>query len=428
MSAYANPFRHQLPAYSPVTARALAAGLQAGLVAAAGVGTDPRELLRRHLEEAYAARRVLLLGSGTQALTLALEVARFGGEDGEAPVALPAYSCFDVATAAVGAGVPVRFYDLDPETLGPDPESLERVLSQGARTVVLAPLFGVPLDRELLDPLLQRWAPLVVEDAAQAHGARWQGEPLGAGGDLVVLSFGRGKGWTGGGGGALLARSASAVEALSRAGRPDAGDLVPAGVGRGVGALLRATALWAMARPDVYRVPCAMPWLGLGETHYRAPEPPASMPAIAAAVLWAARHAAADEAMVRRRHGRELAALLEERGAVGFVRVPPRGTAGYLRFPLRVPGGLAGLADPERGRFLGAEDAYPRILPELPPRAGKVLGTKPAASEGEATEWPGAEALVRELVTFPTHSRTRSWERRELVSLVPVTGGVSAAS
>ena len=129
---------------------------------------------------------------------------------GERPtVALPAFSCFDVAAAAVRFGRPVRFYDVDPATLGPDPESLRRAVAAGARVVVAASAFGVPVDWELVGHALSGSDALVIEDAAQGHGGRWAGARLGAHGRLGVLSFGRGKGWTGGTGGALLVRDAA---------------------------------------------------------------------------------------------------------------------------------------------------------------------------------------------------------------------------
>ncbi|MET0399208.1 MAG: DegT/DnrJ/EryC1/StrS family aminotransferase, partial [Longimicrobiaceae bacterium] len=208
------PLRHQLAVYSPVSLRA--GGRAAG--DALLRGADPRAPLLAELLRDYAAGSGALCGSGTQALQLALVEARRRG--GDAPVALPAFSCYDVAAAAVGAGVRVALYDVDPGTLAPDPESLERVLAAGARTVVAGPLYGVPLEWDTLRGAAGRHGALLVEDAAQGHGASWHGRPLGSLGDLSVLSFGRGKGWTGGRGGALLARGGGAARAAARPAPP----------------------------------------------------------------------------------------------------------------------------------------------------------------------------------------------------------------
>src|SRR6266550_976971 len=194
--------RHQLAAYSPVTA---AASLRAA-AQTLHLGDDPRPRLRALLQREYDSRSVVLCGSGTQALTIAIREAR-RRVDPASPVALPAYSCFDVASAAVGADVRVSFYDLDPDTLGPDLSSLERVFRSGAGTAVIAPLYGLPIDWVPLAALAREYGAILIEDAAQGHGARWDGRPLGTLGDISTLSFGRGKGWTGGNGGALLTRN-----------------------------------------------------------------------------------------------------------------------------------------------------------------------------------------------------------------------------
>ena len=77
-------------------------------------------------------------------------------------------------------------------------ESLERALKRGAGVVVVAPLCGIPVDWDRVGRCLAPYGALAVEDAAQGHGAEWRGLPLGGLGTLSVLSFARGKGWTGG--------------------------------------------------------------------------------------------------------------------------------------------------------------------------------------------------------------------------------------
>ncbi|HEX8362305.1 MAG TPA: hypothetical protein VF613_19460, partial [Longimicrobium sp.] len=83
---------------------------------------------------------------------------------------------------------------------------------------------------------------------------------------------------------------------------------------------------------------------------------------------------------------------------------------GYLRLPLRIAGGLGALRDPARARRLGAAPGYPTPLAELPALHGRLTGPE--------RHWPGAAALARDLVTFPTHSRVTPAERAELLSLL----------
>ena len=422
MPGLANPFRHQLPARSPLPPGALLQALGRAMGGLVSARDDPRDDLVHLLRQEYGVAGAVLTGSGTQALTLALANAQrlLDGPPRGVGVALPAYSCFDVASAAVGAGLPVRFYDLDPRTLAPDPDSLEEALRGNARIAVVAPLFGIPIDLEALAPLLDAHGAVTVEDAAQGHGARLRGAPLGCRGHLGVLSFGRGKGWTGGaGGGALLLRDEEVIRTLP-SGTPEGSRESwpgPVGGSASIRSFAMAGALLALARPSVYRIPRSLPFLGLGETHYREPQEPAGMARSAATLLLAAQARAREEAGVRRRIGEQYRRVLADASHSGLVDVPGGATAGYLRFPLRIPGGMEGFVSPRRARLLGAAPGYPKALPHLPQIA-------PLLMEGEASRrWPGAAELVDCLVTLPTHGATRRSERRELLTLMVRGGG-----
>ncbi len=189
--------RHQLPAYSPISARGIAAALL--------TSRDANQQLLSLLASQFEAAAVVLCSSGTHALQLVLDAARrrLGAET---TVALPAFTCYDVATAAVAGRQPVVLYDIDPDTLAPDLDSVRAALRAGARIIVASPLYGIPVPWEPLADLAKEFGAIVIEDAAQGQGALWNGRPVGSLGELSVISFGRGKGWTGGGGGAVLMR------------------------------------------------------------------------------------------------------------------------------------------------------------------------------------------------------------------------------
>jgi len=385
--------RHQLPVHSPLGAGALLRSL------APGTGAGACAALQRELADSYRADAVVLCGSGTQALQLALAAAAVE------EVALPAFTCYEVASAAVGARVRVRLYDVDPDTLSPDAASLENALRAGAGAVVVAPLYGVPVAWSELEALATAHGALLIEDAAQGHGGSWRGARLGSLGPASVVSFGRGKGWTGSGGGALLLRR-SATRLLEHAGlrsvRATAGS-------RGARPLLMAAAQWAMARPSIYRVPLSLPGLGVGETHYHPPRDPVPMPPAAAVLARATRAEAEAEATRRHENALRLLATLAASPAVETIRLPAGGVGGYLRLPLRLAQGLDSFPAPERALRLGVGRSYPTTLAELPALARLLAG--PARI-------PGAQALARELVTLPTHSRISERERAELLRLL----------
>jgi perosamine synthetase len=394
-------FRHQLPVHSPLPMGAVLPAVAAWL----RPGADPRLRLAEELRAHYGANACVPCGSGTQALQLALRLALRGVES-DARVALPAFSCYDLAAAAVHAGQPVLLYDLDPDTLAPDPDALERTLRAGARVVVAAPLYGMPLDWQALRTQCDAHGALLIEDAAQGAGADWQGRPLGAWGDLSVLSFGRGKGWTGGRGGALLLRGGFA-DALMEA-QP-----APGGAHAEASALAGAAAQNLLGRPALYGVPMSIPWLRLGETVYHPPRPVVTLPRAAAAMLLATRGAAEREAGARRHNAAVLLAGLEPRQGVRTVQPLPGGEPGYLRLPLRLDAGLAGFADPGAALRLGIAPSYPQPLSALPP-----LRTLLA----DRTDLPGSLELARTLITLPTHSLLTRGERAEVLRLVNTYG------
>jgi dTDP-4-amino-4,6-dideoxygalactose transaminase len=388
--------RHQLPAYSPVSAKAALLAARHLL----DLGDDPRPMLQALLQREYDAHTVLLCGSGTQALTIAIQEAS-RRVDSEAPIALPAFSCFDVASAAVGANARVSLYDLDPATLGPDLESVERVLRAGAGVVVVAPIYGIPVDWQALALLAARYDAVLVEDAAQGHGAVWRGKPLGTLGDIATLSFGRGKGWTGGSGGAVLMRDSADSSPI---------DLSEPPFSRRAAVTIGVVAQWAVARPAVYRIPLSIPMLRLGQTTYLAPRPIKSMTRSAAAALVATHRVSQMEAQARQANAAQLLAAIAENSAARAIPVQSDGTAGYLRLPVRLAKGMAGLRDQQAALGLGVAPSYPKSLAEIPQLAARLTGP--------GSVWVGTQTLVKELLTLPAHSQLTSREITRLGAIV----------
>ncbi len=413
-------WRIRPPAHSP---------LEVGALLQASLGGSRRDVarLRGWLRERYAAEEVLPCGSGTEALRLAIEVAvdRLGGAAyrGDRPVVgLPAYSCWDLATAALGAGAAMRFYDLDPERLTPAEDGFGSVLDSGVRIMVVAPLWGVPVAWDRLREMADARGALLIEDAAQGIGASWERRPVGAHGELSVLSFGRGKGWTGGGGGALLARG-GAAEALR--GRMAGGGVSPAGGWAGVRAGVASWLQWGLTPPSLYAVPARIPALGLGETRWKSPSPVRVIPRFSARLALGTGQAALEAAEARRERARELLRTLAApggNGGSGIVPIRPvtGGTPGWLRLPVLLRGGLGQGELAERARREGIAGGYPAILPDLPTvvpalaeeraRFGSPGELHPGSGGGEEDAFgkggggfPGARRLVEELVTLPVH-------------------------
>jgi len=396
-------WHQQLPVYSPMTLSSIMLASRHAL----RFKPDPRPDLETCLRQEYDAGDVVLCSGGTEALQFALSEA--SQIHGRPPVvALPAYSCFDLATAAVGAGARVWIYDVDPKTLAPDLDSLERALKGGARIVVVSPLFGVPVNWAAVEECVNPYGGVVIEDAAQGHGATWRGRLVGSLGSVSVLSFGRGKGWSGCRGGALLVRGQVLPGVSGHLAGREPGLISEGGIG------VRALAQWGLGRSLIYGLPASIPWLGLGDTRYREPASPRPVTRMAASLLNHTRESAIGEASVRRARAEYLLERIRLGPRVQTVTADPEGEIGYLRLPLRLAKGLAGFREPRQAIRLGVAAGYPASLAELPQLRARIVNSN--------ERLPGGRELVRQLVTLPTHSRCAQVERDLLVRLINTYG------
>ena len=126
------------------------------------------------------------VGNGTDALQLALRAAGIGPGD---EVVVPALTAAFTAFAVSMAGATPVFADVDPERYTLDPAAFEAAITP--RTAAVAPvhLYGCPGDMQAIVPIARRHSLFVLEDAAQAHGARTQGRRAGGLGDVAAFSF-----------------------------------------------------------------------------------------------------------------------------------------------------------------------------------------------------------------------------------------------
>lgn len=130
------------------------------------------------------------LANGLDALILALRALDIGSGD-EVIVPSNTYIATWLAVTAVGARpVPV---EPDPATHNIDPARIAAAITTATRAILPVHLYGQPADLEPILALARQYGLAVIEDAAQAHGARYKGRRIGAHGDVVCWSFYPGK-------------------------------------------------------------------------------------------------------------------------------------------------------------------------------------------------------------------------------------------
>ena len=139
--------------------------------------------------------------NGTVALKLALIAAGVGPGD---EVIVPGYTFIATATAALELGAIPIFADVDPHTYTLDPDSVAACVTPRTRAIMPVHLGGCPADMDGLLAVAQRHGLAVVEDAAQAWGASWNGSRVGTIGQCGIVSFHASKNLTAGEGGMVL--------------------------------------------------------------------------------------------------------------------------------------------------------------------------------------------------------------------------------
>jgi len=130
------------------------------------------------------------LNSGTSALHLALLAAGVG--PGDEVITVPFTFVASVA-AVIYAGARPVLIDIDPRSFTLDPGAIEAAVTPRTKAILPVHLYGQPADMDPIMEIARQRGLVVIEDAAQAHGAKYKGRPVGSIGDMACFSFYPGK-------------------------------------------------------------------------------------------------------------------------------------------------------------------------------------------------------------------------------------------
>ncbi|MFA5909860.1 MAG: DegT/DnrJ/EryC1/StrS family aminotransferase [Vicinamibacterales bacterium] len=183
---------------------------------------------QRAFAERWAAycqcRHALLLPHGTDALRIALAaVLDHDGLDYGGEVIVPNLSFIASATAPLDRRFGIVLVDVERGTLNLDPRRVEEAIVPGkTRAILPVHQFGQPADMTALTALARKHQLVVIEDAAQAHGAEWESGPVGSLGEAAAFSFQSAKNLSSGEGGILTTNDTGVFKrahAIHNAGR-----------------------------------------------------------------------------------------------------------------------------------------------------------------------------------------------------------------
>jgi perosamine synthetase len=139
--------------------------------------------------------------NGTVALHLVLVALGIGPGD---EVILPTLTFVATANAVAYTGATPVFVDCEPNTWNIDPQAVARAITPQTRAIIAVHLYGHPADMDPLRALADQHGLTLIEDAAEAHGARYKGRRAGSLSDVAIFSFFGNKIITTGEGGMIL--------------------------------------------------------------------------------------------------------------------------------------------------------------------------------------------------------------------------------
>ncbi len=161
------------------------------------------------LEAMTGAKKALLTTSGTSALELAAILSDVGPGD---EVIMPSFTFSSTANAFALRGATVVFVDIVPETMNMDLACVAAAITERTKVIVPVHYAGVCVDMDALAEMVRGRGILLVEDAAQAVDAYWQGKAAGTLSDIGCYSFHETKNFSMGEGGAALLNDPRLIE------------------------------------------------------------------------------------------------------------------------------------------------------------------------------------------------------------------------
>jgi dTDP-4-amino-4,6-dideoxygalactose transaminase len=146
-------------------------------------------------------RECVAVNSGTSGLHVALLALGLGPGD---EVIVPSFTFAATANSVSLTGATPVFADIDPDTFNISVKSIEELITPRTKAIQVVHLYGLPADMSAVVDIAKRHKLLIIEDAAQAHLASINGQPVGTFGDAAVFSFYPTKNMTSGEGGMVI--------------------------------------------------------------------------------------------------------------------------------------------------------------------------------------------------------------------------------
>lgn len=339
--------------------------------------------------------RVHYYASGAMALAAGILAVKHIKKVISPEVIIPAYTCPEVVSAIIFAGATPVLVDFIEDKPWISIDDLQNKISSKTIAIIAVDMLGIPERLEVIKDIASNKDLILIEDSAQffpreISSAAWKG-------DLVILSFGRGKPVSLLGGGAILSRPDYAGNYDFRIPKQETGSRLL----RMLTYKLKVRLYNILLRPSLYWFPSSLPVLNIGETVYRPMDELSSFPQENASLL---------TANIRSYLGQDrgiqdgISSVVAKYAGEHIVDLPADCDAlGYhlTRYPILAmdDGSSTDLLKLLSRKGLGASPFYKNILPWIKGINGEIRFPG---------RYPNAESFAKRLITLPTHQYVRT--------------------
>jgi perosamine synthetase len=352
----------------------------------------------QELKEYFGVKHVYLVSSGKTALAVILSALK--KLRNRSHVIIPAYTCYSVPSAIMKAGLKIRLCDINPDTLDYDYEMLDKIVDDDVLGIVSTHLFGIPSEVSELKKKYGNRGIFIIEDAAQAMGGISQRKKLGTLGDAGFFSLGRGKNITAGTGGIILTSSDDLADAINDIFQC----LKEEPHVEYVKNIIQVFFQQLFIHPNLYWFPFQLPFLKIGETIYCTDFSMYRLSNFKIGLMhqWRSRLERFNDK--RSRTGNYYANNIMKSENIRIHS----GAYPYLRFPVYL-----GCSE-EKARIC-KEYSWLGISPMYPDSVNHIEEIK---DDFSGSVYPGADYVVRRLITLPTHCFLNERDKSSIASIL----------
>lgn len=363
---------------------------------------------KSELSQLFDAKYVYPVNSGRAALYLILKTIQDTRSEGRNEVVLPAYTCYSVAASVIRSGFRIRLADIRPETMDYDFSSLEKQDISRVAAIVVSSLFGVPNDWPRLNDVARKNNIVLIDDAAQALGEESFGTAGGLHGTAGFYSLGRGKNMSTYSGGVIVTDDDAVGETLDGM----LSNVSKSGAGASIGALYKMGLYSLLSRPRLFWLPAMLPFLGIGETVYEESFKVGRLSNAQSCAIPVVMKKLPRLRRIRIENSINMAKELEQIERLSIPGYSKKNCPAYIRLPIVMPDKKSrdyciGIL---REKGIVASAMYPRTIGCIPELPGQRL-----CNPGS---FPGAEEIVKRLVTVPTHPYVSAGDRDNIVCAI----------